>query len=89
MCVHTLPYTEGEHYGPINYTDTKAKCRHLNKFTCKGTLQQVFICLRPPPLLPMTRPVHTVYVYTVHVYLFTQEKWWWGGGGGRAIQRNG
>ncbi len=21
------------------------------KFTCKGTLQQVFICLRPPPLL--------------------------------------
>jgi hypothetical protein len=21
------------------------------KFTCKGTLRQVFICLRPPPLL--------------------------------------
>ncbi len=28
-----------------------AKCRHLKKFTCKGTLRQVFICLRPPPLL--------------------------------------
>jgi hypothetical protein len=28
----------------INYIDTKAKCRHLNKFTCKGTLRQVFIC---------------------------------------------
>ncbi len=23
----------------------------LNKFTCKGTLRQVFICLRPTPLL--------------------------------------
>ncbi len=23
----------------------------LNKITCKGTLRQVFICLRPPPLL--------------------------------------
>ncbi len=27
----------------INYKDTKAKCRHLTKFTCKGTLRQVFI----------------------------------------------
>jgi hypothetical protein len=31
--------------------ESNAKCRHLKKFTCKGTLQQVFICLRPPPLL--------------------------------------
>jgi hypothetical protein len=27
----------------INYKDTKTKCRHLKKLTCKGTLRQVFI----------------------------------------------
>ncbi len=27
----------------INYIDTKAKCRHLKKFTCKVTLRQVLI----------------------------------------------
>ncbi len=26
----------------VNYIDTKAKCRHFNKPTCKGTLRQVF-----------------------------------------------
>ncbi len=31
----------------INYIDTKAKCRHRKKMTCKGTLRQVIICLRP------------------------------------------
>jgi hypothetical protein len=29
--------------GLINYIDTKEKCRHLKKLTCKGTLRQVFI----------------------------------------------
>jgi hypothetical protein len=33
------------------YKDTTAKCRHLIKLPCKGTLRQVFICLRPSPLL--------------------------------------
>ncbi len=28
---------------------TNAKCRHLKKFTSKGTLLQVFVCLSPPP----------------------------------------
>jgi hypothetical protein len=36
-----------EHYsfkhGLINNVDTKAKCRHLKKLTCKGALRQVFI----------------------------------------------
>jgi hypothetical protein len=38
-------------HGLINYTDTKAKCRHLKKkFTCKGTLQQVtYLSDIPPP----------------------------------------
>jgi hypothetical protein len=31
------------HHGIIYYTDTKAKCRHLKKLTCKGILRQVFI----------------------------------------------
>ena len=30
-------------HGLINYKDTKTKCRHLKKLTCKGTLWQVFI----------------------------------------------
>ncbi len=29
-------------HGLINYTDNKAKCRHLKKLTCKGTFRQVF-----------------------------------------------
>jgi len=30
-------------HGLVNYIDNKAKCRHLKKLTCKGTLRQVFI----------------------------------------------
>jgi hypothetical protein len=30
-------------HGLINYIATEAKCRHLKKLTCKGTLWQVFI----------------------------------------------
>ncbi len=34
------------------YTDRKqCKMSSSKKFPCKGTLTQVFICLRPPPLL--------------------------------------
>ncbi len=48
-----VPYyaVHGAVHGLINYIDTKAKCRHRKKLTCRGTLRQVFICLRPPPLL--------------------------------------
>jgi hypothetical protein len=38
-------------HGLINYVDTKAKFRHLKKCSWKGTFQQVFVRLRPPPLL--------------------------------------
>ncbi len=34
---------EATGHGLINYIDTKAKCRHLKKFICKGTLRQVFV----------------------------------------------
>jgi hypothetical protein len=30
-------------HGQINHIDTKEKCCHLKKLTCKGTLLQVFI----------------------------------------------
>ncbi len=55
----------------IRLLEGNAKYRHLKKLTCKVTLRQVFICLRPrtpcpPPIL------HTVYMYTV--YLFTQGR---------------
>ncbi len=35
----------------IRLIESNAKCRYLQKFTCKGTLWHVFICLRLPPLL--------------------------------------
>jgi hypothetical protein len=31
----------------IKFIEGNAKCRHLTKLTCKGTLRQVFNCLRP------------------------------------------
>ncbi len=75
---------EGQAHGLINYKDSKARCRYLKKFTCKGALWQVFY-LSEAPFPPMTpcspSPLHTVYVYTI--YLFTQG----GGGGGRELTR--
>jgi len=35
-------------HGLINYIETKAKGCHLKKFTCKGTLTQVFIRVYRP-----------------------------------------
>jgi hypothetical protein len=53
----------------IRLIEGYAKCLHLRKSTFKGTLRQVFICLRPrTPYLSL----YNVYVYTV--YLFTQRR---------------
>jgi hypothetical protein len=38
---HTFLHTVQN--GLIYYVDTKAKCRHLKKITCKGTMRNVFI----------------------------------------------
>jgi hypothetical protein len=40
----------------IRLIESNAKCRHLQKSTFKGTLRQVFICLRNtcPPYIPYT-----------------------------------
>ncbi len=39
VCVNNC----GETHGLINYICTEAKCLHLKKLKCKGTLRQVFI----------------------------------------------
>jgi hypothetical protein len=56
----------------INFIDTKAKCVDLKKFTCKGIVWQVFICLRPP-IPPFTLCI------CVNCILIHRER----GGGGR------
>jgi hypothetical protein len=43
----------------IKLIEGNAKCCHLKKLTCNGTLQQVFICLRPR--IPYLPPPHTLY----------------------------
>ncbi len=53
----------------IRLIEVKAKCCHLKKLTCKGTLRQVFICLRPrsPYILnPLTdcMRVHRILIHT-------------------------
>jgi hypothetical protein len=48
-------------YRLINYVDTKAKCRHIKKFTYKGTSRQVFICLRLPSTPITPHGPHTLY----------------------------
>ncbi len=39
----SYPAHLGNAHGKITYKDTKAKCRHLKKLTCKETLREVFI----------------------------------------------
>jgi hypothetical protein len=59
----------------LTYVGTRAKFRHVKKFTCIETFRQVFIFLRPPHLLdPITpSPLNTAYVYIV--YLIKQGRW--------------
>ncbi len=78
------PPLPSSHHGviliKIRLTESNAKCRFPKKFNCKGTLRQVFICLRPPPLLwPHTPPALT---HCINVYLFTQGRGVGVGGGG-------
>ncbi len=40
-------------HGLIKYLDTKAKCRHLTKFTCQGTFRQEFISVYRQEILPV------------------------------------
>ncbi len=62
----------------IRREEGKVKCRHLKKLTYKGTLRQMFICLRPRTLYPPPPP-YTLHTCTVYGLLFHTGK----GGGGR------
>ncbi len=53
----------------IRLTEGNEKCRHLKKLTGKGTLRQSLM-----PKTPYPFHLHTVYVYTSTVYLFTQRR---------------
>jgi hypothetical protein len=57
--------SEGLDHGLINYIDTKTKCKccHLKRFTRKGTLRQVFICLINSSPLPVTHCIRTGHVF--------------------------
>jgi hypothetical protein len=55
----------------IRLIEGNAKCRHLKKFMCKGTLRQVFICLRPRT--PSSAYLHTVYVYGIQ-YIYSHRE---------------
>ncbi len=71
---------EDSHYRrKTRLIEGNAKCRrHLKKLTCKGTLRQVFICLRPrfpqtPPLPPYTL-YNIVYTYIIqYTYSHREE----------------
>ncbi len=47
----------------IKLIEGNAKFRNLKKISCKGTLRQVFICLRPRTLYTPLYILCTVYVY--------------------------
>jgi hypothetical protein len=63
QCIELKDNTQN--HGQINYIDTKAKCRHLQEITCKGTLRQVLICLRPRTQYP---PPYTLYTFIQYTY---------------------
>ncbi len=48
----------------MNIMDGNAKCHHLKKLTCKGTLRQVLICLRPRTQYPLPYTLYTCIQYT-------------------------
>jgi hypothetical protein len=56
---------QGEVHGLINYIDTIAKCRHIKKFTCKGTLRQVVYPSEAPSPHNSTPPPPSLCKYTL------------------------
>jgi hypothetical protein len=60
----------------IKLIEGNAKCRHLKKLTYKGSLWQVFICLRPKNPIPPPPPLQTVQYMCIQ-YTYSHRK---GGG---------
>ncbi len=65
------PLTPGRQRRKVRLIEGNAKCRHLKKMTCRGTLRQVFICMMPKT--PSPTLTHCIRVYST-VYLFTQGR---------------
>jgi hypothetical protein len=62
---------EGAHRRKIRLIEDNAKCGHLKKLTCKGTMRRsIYVWVPEPHHTPP--PLHTVYVYIV--YLFKQGR---------------
>ncbi len=66
-----LWFCEKHFHGIINNIDTKAKCCHPKKFSCKRTLQPAGVCLSEAPSATMAtnspHPLYTLCVYACTV----------------------
>jgi hypothetical protein len=77
--VHTFSFLadlRGGSVRKIRLIEGNEKCRHLKKFTSKGTLRQVFICLRPRTPIPR---LADWFIYCIQ-YTYSHRE---GGRGGR------
>ncbi len=82
-------YLRTAHLRKIRLIESNAKCRYLNKLTCKRTLLQVFYLSEAPfpsydPILPPPYTMHKIAHIRVYSKVFTK-----GRGGGRVYQREG
>ncbi len=68
---NSLPFVEDKKHSKIRLIEGKAKFRHLNKLTCKGTLRLVFISLRPKT--PYPPPPYALY--TCIQYTYSHREW--------------
>jgi hypothetical protein len=68
----------------LDYMLSNAKCRYLKRFTCKGTLRQVFYLSEALPSYdPIPPPLYTMYiVHVTRVYSILIHTLGGGGGGG-------
>ncbi len=78
MCsVPPMPMNLWLHHKKIRLIEGNAKCRHLKKLACKGTLQQVFLCLKART--PIPPPPYTMYLCIQYIYSHRK-----GGSGGES-----
>jgi hypothetical protein len=70
--------TQEEIHGLINYKDTKAKCRHLKKWTYTGTSRKVFIQVSRLEI----QSVNLVFLTQFYILYTSTVCSVWGGGYG-------
>jgi hypothetical protein len=64
-----LLFAESIQRRKIRLIESNAKCRYLKKWTCEGTLRQVFYLSEDPLILwpnTLPPPLHTVYGYCTY-----------------------